>query len=90
MDVLEETGRLSDPGMVPDIFVSGLAEIEDVGGGCFRFTFFTKHKDRDGEEMMVAARLIAPMEAVPPALFMAARAIGFSLTGQFVPRRDVN
>lgn len=81
---------LTDTGMVMDIFVSGLGEVEDVGGGCYRFTFFTKHRGECGEELVVAARLIAPMEAVPPALFMAARAIGFSLTGGFPPRKGGN
>jgi hypothetical protein len=88
--IAEQTIRLTEPGIVPDIFVSGLGEVEDLGGGCFRFVFYARHKGEDGEEMLVVAKLIAPMEAVPPALFMAARAIGFSLTGQFVPRRDVN
>ena len=83
--------RLVDTGYVPDTFVSGLGEVEDVGGGCFRFSFFAKqHGDDGSEELVVVARLVAPMEAVPPALFLAAKAIGFSLTGQFAPRRDVN
>jgi hypothetical protein len=79
MDVLEQPGRLTEPGVVPDIFVSGLGEVEDLGGGCFRFTFFARHHGEAGEEMLVVAKLIAPMEAVPPALFMAAKAIGLSL-----------
>jgi hypothetical protein len=87
-----DTGNaaMTDTGMVMDTFVSGLGDVEDVGGGCYRFTFFAKHKDAGIEELIVVAKLIAPMEAVPPALFMAAKAIGFSLTGQFAPRRDVN
>lgn len=90
MGILEQAVRLTEPGILPDIFVSGLGEVEDLGGGCFRFTFFARHKGEDGEELLVVAKLIAPMEAVPPALFMAARAIGFSLTGGFPARRDVN
>lgn len=90
MDVLEPAVRLSEPVIVPDVFVSGLGEVEDLGGGCFRFTFFVKQHIDGAEETVIVAKLIAPMEAVPPALFLAARAIGFSLSGSFVPRRDVN
>lgn len=85
-----EARKLVDAGFVLDTFVSGLGDVEDVGGGCFRFVFYAKHHTADGEELTVVAKLVAPMEAVPPALFLAARAIGFSLTGQFAPRRDVN
>jgi hypothetical protein len=90
MHIAEQDCRLTDQGVVLDTFVSGLGEVEDVGGGCFRFTFFAKHHGDGGDELVVVAKLVAPMEAVPPALFLAARAIGFSLTGQFAPRRDVN
>lgn len=91
MDVLEQTGRMTDPGIVLDTFVSGLGEIEDLGGGCFRFTFFAKHHGCDGDEMLVVAKLIAPMEAIPPALLMAAKAIGLSMAlGGYFPRPGVN
>lgn len=91
MDVLEESGRMSDPGIVLDTFVSGLGEVEDLGGGCFRFTFYAKHRDKDGEDMIVVAKLIAPMEAIPPALIMAAKAIGLSMAlGGYFPRPGVN
>lgn len=90
MQIITQPVVLTDAGLVLDTFVSGLGEVEDVGGGCYRFTFFARHKGDAGEEMLVVAKLIAPMEAVPPALFMAAKAIGFALSGQFTPRRDVN
>lgn len=82
--------RLVETFGVSDVFVSGLGEVEDVGGGCYRFTFYAKQHIDGTEEPVVVAKLIAPMEAVPPALFLAARAIGFSLSGSFAPRRDVN
>lgn len=82
---------MSDPGIVLDTFVSGLGEVEDLGGGCFRFTFYAKHRDKDGEDMIVVAKLIAPMEAIPPALIMAAKAIGLSMAlGGYFPRPGVN
>jgi hypothetical protein len=90
MGMLEPVVHMTEPGVTPDVFVSGLGEVEDLGGGCFRFTFFARHKSEGGEELIVVAKLIAPMEAVPPALFLAAKAIGFSLSGSFVPRTDLN
>jgi hypothetical protein len=82
---------MTEPGIVSDIFVSGLGEVEDLGGGCFRFTFFSRHKSEAGEEMIIVAKLVAPMEAVPPALFMAAKAIGLSLAvGGYFPRAGLH
>jgi hypothetical protein len=76
-----EPHRMSEPVLVQDIFVSGLGEVEDLGGRCFRFTFFSRQHIGDREELVVVAKLVAPIEAVPPALMMAAKAIGFSLAG---------
>jgi hypothetical protein len=92
MDALERTGRMSDPGIVLDTFVSGLGEVEDLGGGCFRFTFYAKHRtETGGEELIVVAKLIAPMEVIPPALIMAAKAIGLSMAlGGYFPKLGVN
>jgi hypothetical protein len=76
---------------VSDIFVSGLGEVEDIGGGCFRFTFFSKRHIGDDEEWVAVAKLVAPREAVPSALLMAAKAIGFSLvTGEYFPCSRLN
>lgn len=63
---------------VPDVFVTGLGEIEDLGSGVYRFIFHCKQHIGDREELVVVAKLIAPLEAVPPAMMMAARAVGFS------------
>lgn len=91
MGELDPAVRMTEPVLVPDIFVSGLGEVEDLGGGCFRFVFYVKQHTPDGtDETMIVAKLIAPMEAVPPALLLAARAIGLSLNSSFLPRRDVN
>lgn len=90
MGMLEPVVRMSEPVIVPDVFVSGLGEVEDLGGGCYRFTFFVKQHMDGAEETVIVAKLIAPTGAVPPALFLAARAIGFSLSGSFLPRTDVN
>lgn len=70
---------LTEPFGVPDTFVSGLAEVEEVGGGCYRFTFFCRAKHDGREERQVVAKLVAPMEAVPPAVMKAAKAVGFCI-----------
>jgi hypothetical protein len=85
MDVLEPSTRLIDTGGVTDTFVSGLGEVEDLGGGCFRFVFFTRQKVGGRDELIVVARLVAPMEAVPPAVFMAMKAIGLSFVSEVPP-----
>lgn len=59
---------------VPDVFASGLAEVEDIGNGCYRLTFFALHRHGEHEERQVVARLIMAAEAIPKAIRMAARA----------------
>lgn len=54
----------------PDTFVTGLGSVEDVGGGCWRFTFFTTQ----GREHVVAARLVIPNAALHDAMHMTATA----------------
>jgi len=56
---------------VPDTFVSGLGEVENLGGGCYRFVFYC----RQGSEMVVAAKLVMPLGAIPEAMCMTARGI---------------
>lgn len=88
MQVIGEPIRLVEPVNVPDIFVSGLGEVEDLGGGCFRFVFYS----RGGrEENVVVAKLVAPREAVPAAILLAAKAIGYSLAaGAYFPRTGLH
>jgi hypothetical protein len=76
---------------VPDTFVSGLAEVEDVGDGCLRFTFFAKQHHGGVEDWLVVAKLVVPAAAVPPALLLAARAVGMPLLREmFDPRIPMN
>ncbi|HET8700390.1 MAG TPA: hypothetical protein VFL97_01845 [Nitrococcus sp.] len=79
-------GDLVEPFGIPDVFVSGLAEVEDVGGGCMRFVFYARH---DGERQVVA-KLVAPIDAVPPAVMMAAKAVGWCLAKDRVCAALVN
>jgi hypothetical protein len=86
-----EALRLVETSPVADIFVSGLGEAEDIGGGCYRFTFYARRHAADGEEVVVVAKLICPIEAVPPAILLAAKAVGFSLAaGAYFPKVGLN
>lgn len=63
---------LAEPFAVPDVYVSGLWNIEPLGGGTARFTFYTiKHGEPE-----LAASLVAPLAAIPPAILMGFRAMG--------------
>jgi hypothetical protein len=70
-------GLLIEPNCVQDIFVSGLARAEDIGGGCFRFTFYVTQKSMldNTDERAVVARIIGPIDAIREAMGMAASAI---------------
>jgi hypothetical protein len=80
------TTDLTEPFGVPDIFVSGLAEVEDIGGGVMRFIFYAHH---DGERQVVA-KLVAPVDAVPTAVTMAAKAVGWCIPRNRVCAAHVN
>lgn len=76
----------TEPIAVPDIFVTSLSEVEDLGGGCFRFTFCCNQRSIHGGQMerVVVARLVATADAVPAALFTAAKGIGMSLCSSVI------
>jgi hypothetical protein len=63
---------LTEPVVIPDIFASGLARIEDIGGGNFRFTFYTNQRSTvypdERSEHIVVERLIMPLSAVQQAV----------------------
>ena len=54
---------------VPDTFVTGLGSVEDIGGGCWRLTFFSVQ----GRDLVVAAKLVISGAALPNAIHMAAK-----------------
>ena len=74
-----EQRAMIDTHRVPDIFVSGLGSVENMGGGCYRFTLYSKQHVGEREVMVVVARFIMPMEAILPAIVKAGSAIGMSL-----------
>ena len=65
---------LAEPFAVPDVYVAGLWNIEPLGHGDARFTFYTIRRG----EPELAASLIAPLAAIPPAILMGFRAMGVS------------
>lgn len=65
MDEREELIELYE---TPDVFVNGLANVEDIGGGCVRFTFFKVQEIGGKPAHLVAERLVMPLTAVPEAL----------------------
>lgn len=73
--------HLIEPIAVPDTFVSGLAEVENLGGGNFRFVFYTKQHDA----WVISAKLIGSREEVVPVIIMAAKAIGCEMVGRVCP-----
>lgn len=76
---------------VPDTFASGMAEAEDLHDGCFRFTFFSTHHVEGCEQRTIVCKLILPMSAVPPAIVLAAKAVGYSVAaGAYFPSRHLH
>jgi hypothetical protein len=72
------------PGMidtygVQDIFVSGLGEIEQVGGNCLRFVLYSQQHIGEAEQRIVVARLIVPLEQVPVIMRTVSKDLGICI-----------
>ncbi|RUU79987.1 hypothetical protein [Mesorhizobium sp. M7A.F.Ca.MR.362.00.0.0] len=75
---------LTEPAIVPDIFVSGRLEPEDLGDGLLRFTFFSKQKsihDNGVEEHVIVARLVMPAALVLANMPSTMKALGVACCG---------
>lgn len=75
---------LVEPYVVQDIFATGLHDVEEVGDGHYRFTFFVKQKstyDGQGEERVVVARLVLSTSAILYGCKWALSAIGVKCCG---------
>jgi hypothetical protein len=58
--------QLSEPAIVPDTFCSDVYEVEDLGEGNYRITFFTTQRstyDGQGSEHVVVSRLVLTTSA---------------------------
>ena len=74
--------HIFEPVFVPDTFVTGLHQVENLGDGNFRFTFFVKQDN----SRICAARLVLSLMAVAHAACWALREIGYGCCGKFVKR----
>lgn len=71
---MDERQEMTDVLTVPDTFVSGLGNVEAMGGGNWRFTFFVS-QDVGGEPLnVVVAKLVMSIEDLPAAIHKAASA----------------
>lgn len=56
---------LSEPVAVEEVYVSGLAHVEDMGDGNYRLTFFQRRQSLyGGVENVVACRMVATPQAM--------------------------
>lgn len=78
--------QLIDAGGVPDIFVSGLGDVEAIGEGVFRFTYFAV----DHGDQVVVAKLVVSKDALIAALHMASKASGMCDACETVKGMPVN
>lgn len=74
---------LSEPVSVPDVYVSGMSHIEELGDGNLRFTFYTQHQSihGGGEEWVIVSRLILPTSAVHGAMKQVMTKLGYACCG---------
>lgn len=55
---------LIEPMLIQDVFVSGVARIEDAGGGLFRLVSYVNQEDEAGRPYrVIVSRLIVPVAA---------------------------
>lgn len=74
----------TEPIAVSDVFASGLAEVEDLQDGNYRFTFFARRRSLDYSgaiESEVVARLIIPSNAVIEGMKRTMEAMGIRCCG---------
>lgn len=75
---------LVEPYVVQDTFATGLHDVEDLGEGHYRFTFFVKQRngyDGQGDERIVVARLVLSTSAILHGCKWALMAIGVKCCG---------
>lgn len=83
MGVLSKV-RMIEPVHIPDTYISGIGDVQEVARGLYRFTFYAKHIDpfTGQHENVVVAKNICALEDVAPALLVCANAIGWHLGGE--------
>lgn len=72
---------LVEPAIVPDVFVSGIAEPEDLGDGNIRFTAYAQQKSFNdyvgATEYVIVSRIIMPVPAVFQSLRQTMKVLGW-------------
>lgn len=58
-----------------DVFCSGIARIERLGGGCFRFVLYSEQHVDGRWEWQVVNKLVLPVTALPGAIRQASFAL---------------
>lgn len=74
---------LVEPFVVQDVYVSGLHDIEHLGEGEYRFTFFVKQRSAlDGsDERVVVARIVMCTSSILSGIQQTMRMLGRSCCG---------
>lgn len=73
---------MSEPAIVPDTFVTGRLQPEDLGNGNWRMTFYVQQKSFEGvEECVVVSRLIMPSETILRLIPATMKALGYACCG---------
>jgi hypothetical protein len=76
---------LVEPAIITDIYVSGMADPDDLGNGDVRLTFYTRQKSfadyANATECVVVARLVMPFSAVLQAHRLAGSRLGLACCG---------
>lgn len=74
---------ITEPIAVPDIFVSELYSIEEIGSGICRITYVTNLiSPHDASwEKVISARILIPKDQIAPAMFKAGKLCGLSVFG---------
>ncbi|TGQ11200.1 hypothetical protein EN858_14855 [Mesorhizobium sp. M4B.F.Ca.ET.215.01.1.1] len=74
---------LVEPAIVPDTFVTGRLQPEDLGNGNLRMTFYVTQRSLDGisDECVIVARLVISSETVKSLIPSTMKALGISCSG---------
>lgn len=68
---------LTEPVVLDDVYVSGLAHIEDIGDGNYRLLFYKKQRSLyGGDEAVIVCRMVATPQAMLQGVKMVMKALG--------------
>ena len=82
---MSKVAPLVDLGNCPDIFASGIAKVERIGGDCVRLTMYVNDTDESGKPIrVVVAKLVRPI-----ALLVAGHVLLGTAFARRNPERDV-